>query len=119
MDVRVIMPLETDRGLITRDNALAANVMMENGIRVFVYPGMSHVKAAVYDGWACFGSANFDRLSLRINKEINIATSHPAAVQRLLDELFVPDFARSRELEEPFPERWMDHLMERFGDYLF
>ncbi len=119
VDVRVIMPLETDRGLITRDNALAANVMMENGIRVFVYPGMSHVKAAVYDGWACFGSANFDRLSLRINKEINIATSHPEAVQRLLDELFVPDFARSRELEEPFPERWLDHLMERFGDYLF
>ena len=28
---------------------------------------MSHVKAAVYDGWACQGPANFDRLSLRLN----------------------------------------------------
>jgi cardiolipin synthase len=119
VDVRVIIPLETDRGLITRDNALAANVMLEHGIRVYIYPGMSHVKAAVYDGWACFGSANFDRLSLRINKEINIATSHAEAVDRLLAELFEPDFARSRELVEPFPERWLDHLVELFGDYVF
>jgi len=119
VDVRVIIPLETDRGLITRDNALAANVMLEHGIRVFIYPGMSHVKAAVYDGWACFGSANFDRLSLRINKEINIATSHPEAVDSLIGELFEPDFARSRELTDPFPERWLDHLVELFGDYVF
>ncbi len=119
VDVRVIIPLETDRGLITRDNALAANVMLEHGIRVYIYPGMSHVKAAVYDGWACFGSANFDRLSLRVNKEMNIATSHPDAVERLLAELFEPDFARSREVTEPFPERLLDHLVELFGDYVF
>jgi len=30
---------------------------------VWLYPGMSHVKAAVFDGWACLGSANWDKLS--------------------------------------------------------
>jgi cardiolipin synthase len=119
VDVRVIMPLVTDRGPITRNNALAANAMLENGIRVFIYPGMSHIKAAVFDGWACIGSANWDRWSFRINKELNIATSDAAAVAELERSLFEPDFASSVELTEPFPERWTDHLLELVGDYLF
>ena len=48
VDVRVIIPLETDRGLITRNIALAANALLENGVRVFIYPGFSHAKAAVF-----------------------------------------------------------------------
>ena len=119
VDVRVIMPLVTDRGPITRNNALAANAMLAHGIRVFIYPGMSHIKAAVFDGWACIGSANWDRWSFRINKELNIATSHPAAVADLEQRIFETDFAKSVELERPFPERWTDHLLEIIGDYLF
>jgi cardiolipin synthase len=119
VDVRVIIPLETDRGLITRNIAMAANIMLANGIRVYLYPGFSHAKAAVFDGWASLGSANLDRLSLKINKEINLATSEPEAVQALIRELFEPDFAGSAELTEPFPERWTDHIIEIFGDYIF
>ena len=119
VDVRVIMPMETDRGLITRDNALAANTMIANGIRVFIYPGMSHLKAAVYDGWACFGSANFDRLSLRINKETNLATSNQGAVGELLKQVFEPDFERSVELTEPLPNQFIDYLLEILGDYFY
>ena len=119
VDVRVIMPLVTDRGPITRNNALAANVMLEHGIRVFVYPGMSHVKAAVFDGWACLGSANWDKWSLAINRELNLASSHPEAVQGLVASVFEPDFAISPELTEPFPERWSDFLLEFMGDYIF
>jgi cardiolipin synthase len=119
VDVRVIIPMETDRGPITRDNALAANVMLANGIRVFIYPGFSHVKAAIFDGWACVGSANLDRLSLHINLELNLATAEPSAVNQLMERLFEPDFRISPELKEPFPERWVDHLVEIIGDYIF
>jgi len=119
VDVRVIMPLVTDRGAITRNNALAANAMLAHGVRVFIYPGMSHIKAAVFDGWACIGSANWDRWSFRINKELNIATSHPATVAELEQRIFQADFAKSVELTEPFPERWTDHLLELVGDYIF
>ncbi len=118
VDVRVIIPLESDRGLLTRANTLTANALLKYGIRVYIYPGMSHIKAAVYDGWACLGSANLDRLSLRINKEANVATSDPQAVNELVESLFVPDFEQSPELTEPFPERWMDHLVETVGDYI-
>jgi len=118
VDVRVILPLVGNHGPINQSNALAANAMLEHGIRVFVYPGMSHVKAAVFDGWACLGSANWDKLSFRTNKELNIATSHPEFVDELLRRVFDVDFEKSVELTEAFPERWSDHLVEIVADYL-
>lgn len=119
VDVRVVVPMETDHGPITRSNVLAVNVMLDNGIRVYIYPGFSHVKAAIYDGWACLGSANFDRFSLRLNRELNIASSDPALAEQLLERLFEPDFLVSPELTERIPKRWVDHLVEIVGDYLY
>jgi len=118
VDVRIIMPLAGNHGPISRSNVLAANAMMEQGIRIYVYPGMSHVKAAIFDGWACMGSANWDKLSFRVNKELNLATSHPEAVEELRTRLFEADFNNSVELTEPFPQRWSDHLVEVLADYL-
>lgn len=118
VDVRVILPLVGNHGPVNKSNALAANAMLEHGIRVFLYSGMSHVKAAVIDGWACLGSANWDKLSFRTNKELNIATSHPEYVANLLQQVFIPDFEKSVELTEPFPERWSDRLAEVISDYL-
>ncbi len=119
VDVRVIIPMETDHGPITRSNVLAANFMLKHGIRVYIYPGFSHVKAAIYDGWVCAGSANFDRLSLRINRELNLASSDPDIAERLKTEVFEADFERSPELTEPVPERWADHLVEMIGDFVY
>ena len=119
VDVRVIIPLETDRGLITRNNVLAANALLRNGVRIYIYPGMSHVKAALFDDWACLGTANWDRWSLYLNKELNIATSEPAVVQALRKRLFEEDFETAVELTEEIPERWSDYLYEIFGDYFF
>ena len=116
VDVRVIIPYEIDSGIINRSNIIAANNMLKNGIRVYIYPGMSHVKAAIYDGWACLGSANFDNLSLRINKELNLATSDATAVNRLQEQVFLPDMERSVELTEPLPDNWLDHLAELLAD---
>ncbi len=118
VDVRVILPLVGNHGPVNKSNALAANAMLEHGIRVFLYSGMSHVKAAVIDGWACLGSANWDKLSFRTNKELNIATSHPDYVQQLIGRVFEPDFENSVELTEPFPERWSDRLAEIVADYV-
>ncbi len=118
VDVRVIIPYQSDSGVINRSNVKAMNAMLDNGIRVFIYPGESHIKGAVYDGWVCLGSANFDQLSLRMNKELNIATSDPTAVQGFLDEVMYPDFKKSVELKEPLPEKWSDFLMETIADQL-
>jgi len=90
--------------------------MLKNGICVYIYPGMSHVKAAIYDGWACFGSANFDNLGFRINKELNLATSDTQAVDSLKEQAFLPDLQQSVELTGPLPNDWLNYLAELFAD---
>jgi cardiolipin synthase len=110
VDVRMIVPTRGDSRFMNSANLLAASVLSRNGVRVYVYPGMTHVKAAIYDGWACLGSANFDKLSLRVNRETNIATSDPGFVGRLERELFEADFARSREIGEPPAAGWGTYI---------
>ena len=112
VDVRVIVSFEGNHGIMNLNNVVATNKLLEFGVRVFAYPGMSHVKVAVYDGWACLGSANFDNLSFRINKEMNLATTDPEFVGEVLDKIFERDFARSIEITEPLPETWTNRLAD-------
>ncbi len=100
VDVRVILPMQGNHGTLNSSNQIAINQMLEHGIRVYRFPGMSHIKAAIFDGWACVGSANFDKLSLKINKELNLATSDPGAVRQLMDRVFLPDLLASEEINE-------------------
>ena len=106
VDVRVIIPMEGNHGIMNANNVLAANTLLKYGVRVFVYPGMSHIKAAIYDDWACVGSANFDKLSFQVNKEMNLGSSDPAFVRQLKDKVFDPDFSAAEELEKPLPAGW-------------
>ncbi len=118
VDVRVILPFRGDSTVIDYSNVLAANTMFRNGIRVYLYPGFTHVKAAVFDGWICVGSANFDKMSLRVNEEFNLATSDVETVRALEQRLFEPDFAVSTEMTEPLPSNWSHHLAELLADQL-
>jgi phosphatidylserine/phosphatidylglycerophosphate/cardiolipin synthase-like enzyme len=112
VDVRVILPRDSDLGLSDGSNRVTANVLAANGILVYVYPGMTHVKAAAFDGWACLGSANFNKLSFKSNRETNIATSDPRFVDELLRRVFEVDFARSPLLEEAIEVRWTDRAAQ-------
>ncbi len=112
VDVRVIISLDEFTWPINRAHTVVANMLIENGVRVFVYPGSLHAKAAIYDGWACLGSANFDKASFKRNRELNVATSHKDAVDELLERFFEPDFKVSYELTEPIEGNWTDGLAE-------
>ncbi len=111
VDVRIVFPADNDNGIMAANNRAMVPLLRRHGIRVYLLPGMSHIKAALYDGWACVGSANFDRLSLRVNHEFSIGFSDPALVGELENRLFKTDFQRSREVTgnpEPGPA---DELM--------
>ena len=110
VDVRVIMPAENDFKIGQGSNLVTANYLLKHGVRVYFYPGMTHVKAMQVDGWTCFGSANFDALSLRLNREADLASSDPSFAARFKSEVFEKDFARCRELKEAVPVGWNDHL---------
>ncbi|MGO8675840.1 MAG: phospholipase D-like domain-containing protein [Limisphaerales bacterium] len=112
VDVRVVLPRVNDLKPGGRSNLVNANYLIEQGVRVYFYPGMTHVKALLVDGWSCLGSGNLNHLSLRLNQEQNIATSDPAFADCLKRELFEEDFARSSELTEPVSLEWMDVLAD-------
>jgi cardiolipin synthase len=118
VDVRVIVPERPDSALMNASNAVTLNALNDAGVRVYLYPGMSHVKAAIYDGWVCLGTANFDRLSLRVNKEVNVASSDPALVEAVRARVFEQDFAVSDELLGRRDVGAMEHVYERVVDLL-
>jgi phosphatidylserine/phosphatidylglycerophosphate/cardiolipin synthase-like enzyme len=112
VDVRVILPRVNDLKAGGRSNLVAANYLLEHGVRVYFYPGMTHVKALLVDDWACLGSGNLDHLSLRLSQEENIATSDPAFAARLKKELFEDDFAHSYQLTKSISVDWGDFLAD-------
>jgi cardiolipin synthase len=118
VDVRVVLPGENDSGIMQTSNQIMANELVQNGIRVYAYPRMTHVKAAIYDGWACLGSANFDKMSLRIAQELDVGFSDPGSVERLKQDLFEADFKASREVTNQVPLDWTDFVMKAFADQL-
>jgi len=117
VDVRVVLPRGSDSPGGNSSNFVTANYLLKNGVRVYLYPGMTHIKALIIDGWACLGSANFNHLSLRLNQEVNVATSDAATVERLRCELFEVDFEKSHELRETIPVGWTDHLVEELMNW--
>jgi len=112
VDVRVVMPSENDLAAGHKSNLVTANYLLAHGVRVYLYPGMTHVKALLVDGWACFGSANFDAMSLRLNREANLATSDAGFAGKFRKEVFEADFARSHEVKEALPVGWGDYLAD-------
>jgi len=98
VDVRVILPSEGDSAIMNTGNLSTARGLILAGAKVFHYPTMTHLKVMICDDWASVGSANLDTLSLRINRELNLAFADRATVVELEQTIFQPDFRRSRRL---------------------
>lgn len=118
VDVRVILPGQNDVGLMDANNQIMANKLWRNGVRVYFYRGMSHVKAALYDGWAVIGSANFDKMSLFVNQEMSLGISDPAFVAQLQERLFEKDFASSDEMDKPREVAWTSFVIDALANQL-
>ncbi len=118
VDVRVIIPAAGDSGIMDAGNLATANGLIKAGARVFRYPRMTHMKVMICDDWACVGSANLDTLSLRINRELNLAFSHPEEVRRLADAVFLPDFQKSRTLRRSKTKSATAGFAETIADQL-
>ncbi len=117
VDVRVVMPMHTNISIARGADRVTANTLLLHGVRVFLYPGMTHKKAALIDDWVFWGSANMDDLSLHKNKEMNLATSDENIVQEL-HEILLQGQEEAAELTEPLSTRVWDYLSSRMADLL-
>ena len=98
---------------IDRANRVTANRLLHAGVRVYLYPGMTHVKAAAVDArWAYLGTGNFDALSLRRNRELGLAVGSGALIGEVEERIFARDFCPEWELTGPLPVRPCDYFSE-------
>ena len=111
VDVRIILPGVNDMMFFDKVNLKIANYLIENGIVVYLYPRMTHVKAAVYDNWVCLGSANFNRLSMFKNREINIAFYDKILVDEFVEQIFIRDFEISKKYDKAVEIPWIYYLV--------
>jgi cardiolipin synthase len=112
-DVRVVLTIHSGSDAIDRSNKVTANRLLRAGIRVYLYPGLTHVKATTVDGcWAYLGTGNFDALSLRHNRELGVSVAPGPLIAELEEILFLPDFRPEWELAEPLPLRGTEYVYE-------
>jgi phosphatidylserine/phosphatidylglycerophosphate/cardiolipin synthase-like enzyme len=112
-DVRVVLTIRSGSDAVDHSNRVTANRLLRAGIRVYLYPCLTHVKATSVDGcWAYLGTGNFDYLSLRHNRELGVAIGAGPVLTALEHELFLPDFRPQWELTEPLPVTAVDYWYE-------
>jgi len=112
VDVRVVLPRSNDSRTARHAELVIANYLLEHGVGVYFYPGMSHVKALLVDDWACVGSSNLNQFGLRLCQEHNVATSDPVFARTLKHDIFEADFDRSFQLTAPVSVAWADWLAD-------
>lgn len=118
VDVRVVIPARGDSTIMDAGNLATARAIIEAGGKVYRYPRMTHMKVMIADGWGCAGSANLDTLSLRINRELNLAFSDRATLRRLEEQVFLPDFRNSKRLAVKDVSSPVAPLAEAIADQL-
>ena len=117
VDVRLIIPSENDSRIMDISNKVFAANLVNAGGKVYLYPGMTHMKVMVCDDWAIVGSANLDTLSMRINREIDVSFHERRAVRSLVDAVFTPDFRKSKRYRPDAPHLAAP-LVETLADQL-
>lgn len=115
VDVRIIVPAESNHIVADWLSRGFYGQLLRSGVRLLLYQGaMVHAKTATIDGqWSTVGTANIDRLSLLGNYEINIEIFSPD-VARQLEEIFAIDSSNTVELTA---EGWASrHAMVKFSE---
>jgi cardiolipin synthase len=117
VDVRLVLPRESDSRLLDFAARAVFEPLMAAGVRIWLSPAVIHTKAiAVDDGFVSLGSYNFDRRSLAYNLELVVNVLDPKyagdVVRMLEDEM--------AEAEEVVPARFGDRplivqLLERLA----
>ncbi|MFO0584741.1 MAG: phospholipase D-like domain-containing protein [Anaeromyxobacter sp.] len=87
VDVRVLVPGESDLVVVKRLSVAGFRPLLEAGVRIFEWKGsMLHAKTAVADGrWARVGSSNLNVSSWMANWEMDVAVDDEGFARRMED----------------------------------
>lgn len=104
VDVRVLVPWQSNHVLADWLARHSFDRCLRSGVRIFAYQGaMIHAKTATIDMlWSMVGTANIDRLSLAGNYEINVEI-FSSDVAAAMEAIFSCDLTNAVEVR---PEQW-------------
>lgn len=104
VEVDVVIPEESDRGLADAAGRAFFGRLMEAGVRIHLHPsGILHAKTLTLDdAFALVGTANFDRRSMFLNYEV-LVLMHDPRVATDLRRRQTEYLERSRPVD---PEEW-------------
>ncbi len=117
VDVRLVLPSESDHRLILYAGRAQYGGLLKAGVRIYERVNtILHAKTAVVDGvWSTIGSTNLEMMSFVLNDEINAIIIGPELAQEM-EELFWTDVEKSKEIT---PEKWRSRpINSRFWEIL-
>jgi cardiolipin synthase len=125
VDVRIIVPGQSDVDIVRHASRAVWGRLLRAGVRIFEWEeSVLHAKTAVVDGlWSTIGTFNFDYMSLRMNLEVNVSVIDPRFAGRL-ETSFLEDFERCREVLprdfrfRPLGQRLLEYLAYRLRKIL-
>jgi cardiolipin synthase len=99
VDVRLLLPGQSDVPLVRHAGHGSYRYLLQGGVRIFEYrPSVLHAKSFVADGYVSMvGSTNMDFRSFHFNSECNVVALD-AGVAKVLEEQFEADLAQSAEV---------------------
>lgn len=119
VDVRVLLPAQSDQALVQWASHVLARPLARRGVQFFEYlPRMLHAKVTLIDAeWGMVGSANADYRSFFINRELNFISRDPTVCGELA-VLMAEDIAESQPLGLSAPghlrlREWRESLARR------
>lgn len=125
VDVRIIVPGQSDVDIVRHASRAVWGRLLRAGVRIFEWDeSVLHAKSAVVDGrWSTTGTFNFDYLSLRVNLEVNVSILDSRFAGRL-EASFLEDFERCREVSRvdfrfrPLGQRLLELIAYRLRKFL-
>ncbi len=118
LDVRVLVPEQSDSRLVSAASRSYFEELMAAGARVFQYPHMLHTKALLVDGDICIlGSSNFDNRSFRLNFELCVLFED-SNVAADLEAVMARDLAAANAVIGPRQLRFFPRLAEALARLL-
>lgn len=101
LDVRLLVPRESDSKLVTLAARSYFGQLLVAGVKIYEYgPRMLHSKSLlVDDSLVLVGSANFDHRSFRLNFEVSVLFDH-AGIAAQLAQLFEGELAHAPRVHQ-------------------